>query len=793
MVTLQPKQKNKRLVLLDAHAIIHRAYHALPDFASSDGAPTGALYGVITMLFKAIADFAPDYIIACYDLPEKTFRHEAYSAYKGTRAKTDDALVSQLNSSREIFEAFGIPIYDCPGFEADDMLGTIVEKTQDDDTLEVIIASGDMDTLQLVSGERVRVFTLKRGLNDTVLYDEKAVKARFGFAPKFLPDYKGLRGDTSDNIIGIKGIGEKTGMTLVTEFGSIENLYKVLKKTPEKIKALGITDRIIQLLSDGEEEALFSKTLATIRRDAPIDFALPEKSFHESLSPAKVTELLKRFEFRSLIKRFDALFAEPLMSQKETTVVDQAQFERLQIALWLLDSEKTTITVEDILDVAKEDTLDLAEKVLREKIDQKGLGYVFESIELPIVRHIQQMKKHGILVDREYLKKLSTQYHRELSLLENQIHGHAGREFNINSPKQLGEVLFDELELVPSTGTRMKKTAGGARSTKESELEKLRDAHPIVPAIFKYRELQKLLSTYIDTLPLLIQTDGRIHATFKQAGTTTGRFSSEDPNMQNIPVKSDLGKNIRNAFIAKEGSVLVCFDYSQIELRIAALLSQDEYFISVFENGEDVHSAVAQKVFGVHANEVTPEMRRRAKVINFGILYGMGVTALKDALGSTRAEAEAFHDAYFAQFPTIKNYLDSVLEKARKTGYTETLFGRKRYFSQIQSKIPFMRAAAERMAINAPIQGTATADIIKLAIKDVAALLEKENLSQKVHLVLQVHDELVFEIEESILEKVIPYIKKTMESVIEPAFLIGRKPVPLVVEYKVGKSWGEAK
>lgn len=799
MAVVKSNSKPKRLVLLDAHAIIHRAYHALPDFASSDGTPTGALYGVVTMLIKIIGDFKPDYIVACYDLPEKTFRHEAYSAYKGTRAKTDDALIAQLIRSRDVFIAFDIPMYDCPGFEADDMLGTIVDQTAKDKDLEIIIASGDMDTLQLVSGTRVTVFTLKRGLTDTILYDEKGVKTRFGFAPEFLPDYKGLRGDTSDNIIGIKGIGEKTGMTLVSEFNTIENLYKTLKKNPEKVKAAGVTDRIVQLLIDGEDEALFSKTLATIRRDAPIKFTLTEKTFSETLSRTKVHELFRTLEFKSLDRRFDSVFGPTSLFPaapeeiKPAAPVDQAKFERLQIAVWLLNSEKAEVDLEDIYTLAKTEDLDEAETIITKKIEDAGLSYVYESIELPIVQTVNDIEKFGIGVDREYLANLSKKYHTELDRLENEIHELAGKEFNINSPKQLGVILFDELKLAPETGTRMKKTSGGARSTRESELEKLRTAHPIIDAILKYRELQKLLSTYIDTLPLLIQSDGRIHAKFKQAGTTTGRFSSQDPNLQNIPIKTELGKNIRNAFVAGDRSILAAFDYSQIELRIAALLSQDDYFISVFEKGEDVHSAVAQKVFGVEKEEVTHEMRRRAKVINFGILYGMGVTALKDALGSTRAEAEAFHDAYFAQFPTIKDYLEGVLEKARQTGYTTTLFGRKRYFSQIKSKIPFMRASAERMAINAPIQGTATADVIKLAIKDVAEMLTKKKLTDQVHLVLQVHDELVFEISESIAEKVIPEIKKAMENVIESAFLVGRRSVPLSVEHKVGKNWGEMK
>ena len=362
------KDSKKRLVLLDSHAIIHRAYHALPDFATSKGEPTGALYGISTMLMKIMTDLKPDYIVATYDLPGKTFRHEAYDAYKGKREKIDDALVSQLISSRRIFEAFGIPMYDHPGFEADDMLGTIVEMESKNKDLEIVIASGDMDTLQLVKGKKVQVFTLKKGLNDTILYDEEKVNERFGFGPEYLPDYKGLRGDPSDNIIGVPGIGEKTATTLITSFGTIENIYKTIKKSPEKLKELKITDRIIELLKTHEDEAMFSKTLATIRRDAPINFVLPEKEFGENVEIERIESLFRELEFKSLISRVKSVLEKTSgveVSEKEVTVpsIDKDEFEKLSIALWLLRSDDTKITEEDItffdhaktLDEAKED------------------------------------------------------------------------------------------------------------------------------------------------------------------------------------------------------------------------------------------------------------------------------------------------------------------------------------------------------------------------------------------------------------------------------------------------------
>lgn len=795
------KDKRKKLILLDVHAIIHRAYHALPDFSNSSGEPTGALYGLCTMLMKIITELDPSYIIACYDLPKKTFRHEAYDAYKAGRAKTDDALVAQLIRSRDIFNAFSIPIYDSPGFEADDLLGTISHLVMSDKKskkeIQVIIASGDMDTMQLIDDDNVLVYTLKKGINDTILYNEKMVEERFGFKPLMLPDYKGLRGDPSDNIIGIKGIGEKTATTIIVEFGTIEKLYETLAKKDGKeiCKKLGLTDRVIQLLIDGEEEALFSKTLATIRRDAPIDFSIPEKTWKETVEKTKMESLFRELEFKSLMTRFNNVHATNNGGEKieEVKVVENFDIDLMadaKIALWLLNSENTNPTDDDVLHYRNAQSFESARIIIEKDIKDANLEYVLNNIELPIKPIIKTMEDVGVKVDVEYLNKLSKEYHTELSKLEKEIWAIAGIEFNINSPKQLGETLFDKMGL---SAKGLKKSAGGARSTRESELEKLREGNPIIDKIFAYRELQKLLSTYIDTIPTQVADDGRLHATFSQTGTTTGRFSSNNPNLQNIPTRTELGKNIRHAFVAQEGYILMAFDYSQIELRIAALLSQDEYFIKVFKDGKDIHSAVAMKVFGVEEKDVTSEMRRRAKIINFGILYGMGVNALRANLGGERKDAQIFYDNYFAQFPTIAAYLESVKEFARVHGYTTTLFGRRRYFPGIKSSIPFIRAMAERMAINAPIQGTATADVIKIGMKKVYDALEKEGLIKEVRLVLQVHDELVFEVKNGLEEKSKQIIENALKNAIPEEFVQNIQSVPLEVSCGKGLSWGDLK
>ena len=812
------KETKKRLILLDSHAIIHRAYHALPEFMNSKGEPTGAIYGLATMLFKIITDLKPDYIIACFDLPKKTFRHEAYDNYKAGRAKADEALIAQLISSRNFFKALSVPMYECEGFEADDLLGTIAEQLQNKkEKIDIIIASGDMDTLQLVEDDHIQVYTLKKGINDTILYNEEKVRERFGFSPKNLPDYKGLRGDPSDNIIGIKGIGEKTATILISKYGTVENIYKAINKK-EDLKTLGITDRVLTLLKEGEEEALFSKTLATIRLDAPIKFELPKNYWKDTVDKNSVAEFFREMEFKSLQNRFlnilDGGSSQSSSSQGprisspnsleklgqtvvQTTLktsaegnINQEKLTKAKIAYWLLNSERTNPDEDEVIHYKGSTTLESAVEKLEEDIKRENLTYVYENIEIPIIPIIDDMEKEGIMVDVKYLKKISAEYHEDLTILEKNIWKEAGVEFNINSPKQISEILFTKLEISPKG---IKKSAGGAVSTRESELEKLRDLHPIIGEILKHRELQKLLSTYIDTIPSSVGADGRLHAHFIQAGTTTGRFSSNNPNLQNIPIKSERGKNIRNAFVSPEGYSFASFDYSQIELRVAALMSQDSYFLKAFKDGHDIHSAVAMKVFGVEEEEVTHEMRRRAKVINFGILYGMGVNALKDNLGTDRKDAQIFHDNYFAQFPTIAEYLLSIKNFAKQNGYTETLFGRKRYFPGIKSPIPFIRAMAERMATNAPIQGTATADIIKIGMKKADDALRNAKLIKEVRLVLQVHDELVYEIKKDKLNEAVKIIENAMKDAIPDEFLKGKEKVPLLVSVSTGKTWGDLK
>ena len=775
----------KTLILLDAHAILHRAYHALPGFASSTGEPTGASYGISTMIMKIIKDLKPDYIVGCFDLPQPTFRHEAYDAYKMGRAKAEDDLVHQIKRSRDIFAALSIPAYELAGFEADDLLATIVEKMKDEKDLRIIIASGDMDTLQLVDDDKVLVYTLKKGINDTILYNEKAVKERFGFKPTLLPDYKGLRGDPSDNIIGISGIGEKTATTLITTFGSIENIYKKLKKDPEVFRAAGLTPRIIKLLQDGEEEALFSKTLATVRRDAPMEFSLPPKTWKETFVPAAAEKIFAELEFRSLRDRLHELIGierpeiVPVVDEAPEPAIDQEEFKHAQIALWLLNSDLTTPSYEDMLHYTKKKTFAEAYADLEAEIGKQGLGSVYREIELPLIQIIEEAQHYGILVDTDHLKKLSVKFHKTLDEITARIYEHAGGEFNMNSPKQLVEILFDKLGL---TVKGLKKTEGGARSTRESGLVKLRDAHPIIADILLYRELQKLLSTYIDNLPHLIGEDGRLHTTLNQAGTTTGRMSSTNPNLQNIPVRGEMGTEIRDAFVAPQGSTLLALDYSQIEMRVLAALSEDEHLIEIFRTGVDVHTSVASRVFKVAEKDVTSEMRRKAKVINFGIVYGMGVNALKDNLGSTRAEAQEFYDNYFLTFPKIAAYFEEVKSHAKKDGFTTTYFGRRRFFAGLKSPIPYIRAGAERMAMNAPLQGTA-ADIIKIAMQKAHEGLAEAKLLDKAHLLLQIHDELLFEVEEGSVKKAREVIEYAMEHAID-------FPVPVTVSVFQGPRWG---
>lgn len=799
-----PKKERKRLVILDTHAILHRAYHALPDFSSSKGEPTGALYGLVSMLVKIINDLKPDYLVAAYDLPGGTFRHAAYDGYKATRVKAEPDLYIQIDRARDVLAAFSIPVYEAQGFEADDVVGTVVHQLKKKKDVETIIASGDLDTVQLVDGDKTRVFTLRKGLTDTVLYDEGAVRTRFGFGPRSIPDLKGIAGDASDNIKGVPGVGEGSAVKLLQAYGGIEEVYRAIDKDGvEKVaERTGVQKRFVQLVADHKESAEFSKQLATIRHDAPIAFELPAESWSDSIDKRKLLDLLAELDFRSLVPRVrellgdssgvsgeDALSGQTISQERLSGTgagglfherIPPEQLSKACLAVSVLDSTIAEPEADDVLRMGKSDNFEEAYENLQKEIREKKLAFVYEHIELPLTPVLRRMEERGVLIDKDFLKKLSKEYHAELDAICKRIYRHAGGEFTIGSPKQLGEVLYDKLGLLAK-----KKTAGGQRSTKEAELQKLAGQHPIIEDILAYRELSKLLSTYIDSIPALLDEENRLHTRYVQIGAATGRMASKDPNLQNIPIKTELGRRIRHAFVASPGMRLVSFDYSQIELRIAAILSGDEGLVEIFKDGRDVHAEVAARVFGPHSPLEPYEQRRRAKVINFGILYGMGVTALQQGLGTSRKEAQEFYDHYFSAFPKLAGYVDQIKGAAYRQGYVETMFGRRRYLDGIKSPIPYVKAAAERMAINAPMQGT-QADIIKLAMIEIDKLFKDNDA----FLLLQVHDELVFEIAESKVKNYAPAIKASMERALPDSM---RKGVPIIAEGNIGPNWGDMK
>ncbi len=724
------------MVLIDSHAVLHRAFHALPNFTSSSGEPTGALYGFSAFLLKIIRELEPDYLAACYDLPEPTFRHAAYENYKAKRPKMDDLLVRQINRSRDILKAFNIPIYDASGFEADDILGTIVENLKSQiSNLKIIVASGDLDTLQLVDDNNVVVYTLSKGVKEAITYDEDAVKKRFGFSPELMPDFKGLKGDPSDNIIGVPGIGDKTASELIQKFGNLENLYKKIKKEKKFLEKEEIKPRVIKILEENEEEAMFSKGLAEIRKDAPINFSLEDSAWKKTYSEAEIKKIFNELGFKSLVER---------LPNKEGP-----------------------------LQVAKDPPSQLLER-LKGLVTEK----FFNDVEAPLAGILKEMQERGVMLDINYLKGLSKEYNKKLDKLEKEILVLAGEKFNVNSPQQISRILFEKLGI---QNKKLKKTKTGIFSTNISELKKLKDTHPIIDKIISHREFAKLVSTYIDALPQLTDKDNRLHTTFDQAGTITGRISSKEPNLQNIPKRTELGRNIRRAFIADKGFQFVAFDYSQIELRVLAILSKDLKLAEVFRKGEDVHNAVASEVFHTKPDQVTSEMRRKAKIINFGIIYGMGVNALKNTIGCSQEEARNFYEEYFAHFRGVAEYLENIKIEARGKGYTETLFARKRFFPEIESPIEHVRKEAERMAVNAPIQGTA-ADFIKIAMVRINSELEKKKMKDIVRPLLQIHDELLFEIKEDFVAEAVPEIAKIMEGVYE-------NDVPILVNISIGENW----
>lgn len=844
------KQKKETLVLLDAHAILHRAFHALPPFSSPRGEPTGALYGFAAFLLKVFRELKPDYIAACYDLPEPTFRHAAYEKYKAQREGLAPDLASQIRRSYDLVKAFSIPVFEHPKFEADDMLGSIVRAVQDEKKLEIIIASGDLDTLQLARGKRVSVYTLRKGLQDAVLYDEAKVRERYGFLPKYLPDFKGLKGDPSDNIIGVPGIGDKTASELIGKFGSLEKIFKLLKKDKKEFLKAGIKPRALKLLEEHEEEALFSRTLAEIRADAPVKFSLPDAAWKTKYRQERAELLFKELGFLSLLSRLpeenekriseekipEKVFGEGLEKEDElfwyledgrtyaasragkvfasefhpsarNVFFDAKKFlhkfagrsvfeihSDLKIKAWLarpaLQNPSLYQVFHNFLPKEPVSEKNLAsalrrlprlDEALDREIREKKLERVWEEIELPLIPVLYLAERRGILIDSRFLEKFSRDSAGKLKKLEEKIYESAGTTFNINSPKQLAEVLFEKLKL---WAPKARKTPGGARSTREEELLKLREAHPVIRDILKYREIFKLKSTYLDALPRLADGEGRVHTTFLQTGTQTGRLSSAEPNLQNIPIRSELGREIRKAFLASQDFSLVSFDYSQIELRIAAILSGDEKMSRAFREGKDIHAVTAVEVFNVKESMVTPAMRRDAKVINFGILYGMGVNALAQSMEVSRERAETFWEEYFRDFAGVAAYVEKIKKEVRAKGYVQTLFGRRRYLPEIYSSAEYIQKEAERMAVNAPIQGTA-ADIAKLAMIRAQEFIDK-NFKGRAFQLLQIHDELLFEVKKDALRDFVPAVKKILESIYQGEII-------LTAEAKVGDNWAEMK
>ncbi|HYE22600.1 MAG TPA: DNA polymerase I [Verrucomicrobiae bacterium] len=897
----------QKLLMIDGHALTFRAFHALPNLTNSEGFPTGAIFGFFSMFLKSLEDIKPTYALVTFDLAGPTFRHKMSGDYKANRKPTPSEIDLQVPKITEILNAMNIPVFQKPGYEADDLLGIISRKVPE--KVLNIIATGDKDLYQLINKNTV-IYRFKGfgGFSEVDLYDEKKFEAEYGIKPTQWVDYKGLRGDPSDNIPGVKGIGEKTGLELIQQFGSIEKLYEIIEKNPAKVKPA-----VLKKLIEGKPYAELSKRLAFIDTKNGLEFDF-EKTKLADYDQEQVLKYFQQFAIKSLIPKLPKISvkAEKVLEAKSVdrdfTIIDTTKkLNDLIIILQkqktiAIDTEKTigplvdsqlvgfslsfkpnqayyiptfqhpeldafsalkpileNIKIEKVGHDLKTDSLLLKkygvnlfplnfdteiaaylinpgqrnyqieslgftelglrkkaiegyeekprERIpfeqiklveaahyscedvdvtfkLKSKLDQQlrelKLTKLFEDIEMPLVPVLMRMESLGITLDKGWLKKLSKEAETEIKSLEKKIHKLAGREFNISSPIQLREILFDELK-IPTTEIR-KRGKTGAISTAATELEKLRGLHPIVDHIFDYRELSKLKSTYLDSLPELVsKVDNRVHTSYSQTVAATGRLSSSDPNLQNIPVRTELGRQVRKAFVAEEGFVLASLDYSQIELRIAASLSGDPEMTKIFKSGKDFHSATAARIFNVMESAVTFEQRRDAKTINFSVLYGVSAFGLSERTDMGRSEAGDFIKRYYQVFGKLKKYIDDRIKEVHDKGYALNPLGRLRQFPDINSSNFAVRSAAERAAFNMPVQSLA-ADIIKMAMIEI----DKKLLDENCRMLLQVHDELVFEIKKGLEQECIPKIKKIMESV------YGLK-VPLEVDAKVGQNWLEMK
>lgn len=860
----------KTFLILDGNALLHRAWHAIPPLTTKDGRVVNAAYGFTNVVEKMLEKFAPDYMAVAWDLAGPTFRHEEFAEYKATRERKAQELYDQIPIIQNILHAYGIPSLSAKGFEADDIIGTIAAMNEKSGR-KTLIVTGDLDALQLVSDGVTEVVVFVKGLSETKTYDEKAVVERYGLKPVQLIDLKTMLGDTSDNIPGLPGIGEKTATALLQEHGTLKKIFAALTRGE-------VPEKFAKKLEGKEALAKQMERLVTVVRDVDLNGFDLEKATVEKPDINKILPVLRDLEFKNIIKKYEAgseevqdvkasvktknakasapvslkdvdgdtlsfvveskaedLFGSSIaavgVSDGErtfvaehpdlqvlvavvaklakaksliahdckaalhvlaaagvdvSTIVPKPVFDTM-VGAYLLASGDREFGFDDIvrneLGVSANGTaqqlavLFPLTKRLQNRLKTEGMLELSEDIEMPLVGVLFLMEQHGIAVDTKKLQELASLFDAKVQSLTKTIHKLAGREFNVNAPGQLADVLFVDLGL-PTKG--IKKTKSGF-STAAPELEKLSDAHEIIPLISEYREVAKLKSTYADTLPKLVGKDGRIHCRFNQCVAATGRLSSSDPNMQNIPIRTELGREIRKAFIAPKGRTLISADYSQIELRLAAHLAKDKGFIEAFNDGADIHRRTAADMWGVAESDVTKAQRFAAKAVNFGILYGVGPRSLARNAGVSFDEAKDFIDRYFVAHPGIASYIDETKLRAHADEYVETMFGRRRYLSDINGGVPQLVAAAERMAVNMPVQGT-QADIIKMAMQKVADWLASSKLD--VQMLLQVHDELVFEAAEADAEMAGEKIRDIMSSVVT-------LDVPLAVDVAIAQSWGE--
>jgi len=882
--------KQKRLFLIDGNSFCYRAFYAIRSLITSKGQPTNAVYGVVTMINKIIKDVKPDLLAIAFDRKEPTFRHKKYEKYKIHRKPMPEELIGQLPLIKEVLKAYRIPMFELAGYEADDLLATIAKKAEKEH-IETFIVTGDKDALQLV-GPNIKVYSTQK---DGIVYDEEAVKVKYGISPSQVTDLMAIMGDSSDNIPGVPGIGEKGARELIAEFEDLETLLKNLDKLKSQAKR--------KLIEDNIESARLSKELATVDINVPIKVNFAECAL-KSPDKNKLMEIFKELEFNRLLKEFvpsdglkskymlidtkkklndsiaeirekkefvfdfettnsDPMLAEPVgisfswekgkacyvpfnlndelkaevVLEKMRPIFEDANIKKIgqnikydyivlknagveskgiyfdtMIASYLINPSKPNhnlgdisieylnhkmtpieeligkgknaitmdkVEIEKVMKYSCEDSdVTFRVKEILEKIlEEKGLSELFFNIEMPLCKVLSDVEISGVTIDKKYLKQISDEMGKKLDKYEKKIFEVAGEEFNINSPKQLQHVLFEKLKM-----PIIKKTKTGA-STDEEVLKVLAEKYPLPREILKYRGFAKLKSTYVDALPKLVNPKtGKIHTSFNQAVTATGRLSSSKPNLQNIPIKTEDGKKIRRAFVpVDKGDVLLSADYSQIELRILAHLSGDENLIKAFKEGRDIHSFTASLIYGVEEKEVTIEMRNSAKTVNFGIIYGMSPFGLSKDLGIPVEEAKEFIDNYFQRYPDVKAYLEDKVREAGKKKYVTTIMQRRRYVPEITSDNMRIRNFAERTAINAPIQGSA-ADIIKMAM----IKIHKKLHEMKSRMILQVHDELVFEVRPDELEEVTSLVKDEMEQVV-------KLKVPVSVNLKTGKNWLDMK